>query len=347
MLRQIAEATGGAYQPLGERGEGLESLYSRYIEPLPKQHLEDKREKIPYEWFEWPLAAALLLLINEFLLRERISQRSPQPAANPGRAFRKVSSPAPAATVALLLGMLLGASVLSRAAETDYSQGVKNYQDGRFYQAEEDFRRALETPDLSLQDNSYYNLGNSQFKHGDAMKKIDQERTRQLWEQSLHSYESAIKLNPAKDAKHNYEVVKKKLDKLKQEQKKQQEKKQNKGGGSSSQQQPQNSPGNQDKNPSNSPGNQPQDQKGNPQPNGSQNQPTPGGDPQPQDQTGQGDDSQKNEPGTGKKKMAQQSARSQGRDKESPGPRHPKSRRGRGPPGFSQGQRASRPPPAA
>jgi len=35
VLRQIAESTGGAYVPLGQRGEGLEQIYSRYIATLP------------------------------------------------------------------------------------------------------------------------------------------------------------------------------------------------------------------------------------------------------------------------------------------------------------------------
>ena len=47
-LRQIASITGGAYAPLGQRGEGLEEIYNRYIAPLPKQNLEERREKIRY-----------------------------------------------------------------------------------------------------------------------------------------------------------------------------------------------------------------------------------------------------------------------------------------------------------
>ena len=74
-LRQIADLTGGAYLELGQRGEGLDEIYSRYIEPLPRQNLEERREKIRIERFEWPLALAILFLMWEFMINERAESR--------------------------------------------------------------------------------------------------------------------------------------------------------------------------------------------------------------------------------------------------------------------------------
>ena len=97
-LRQIASITGGAYEPLGQRGEGLEEIYQRYIAPLPHQHLEERREKVRFERFEWPLALGLLLLIGEFLLTERTRSaansrfRTPLPGPPSGAGISKAAT---------------------------------------------------------------------------------------------------------------------------------------------------------------------------------------------------------------------------------------------------------------
>ena len=75
-LSQIADITGGAYSPLGQRGEGLDEIYNRYIAPLPKQDVAERREKIHTEQFEWPLALGTLLLMWEFMIKDRAHGRS-------------------------------------------------------------------------------------------------------------------------------------------------------------------------------------------------------------------------------------------------------------------------------
>jgi len=308
-LRQIADITGGAYAALGQRGEGLDEIYRRYIEPLPKQNLEERREKIPIEQFEWPLALAILLLMWEFMTNERAKSPAaaasplPGPARRPPR--RNPNRNAVATTPVIALGLLLFAATgTARASDADtaerdyksgqYEQAMTNYQKaaegdpsrndlqydrgaaaykaGEYSEAEEAFRQALETPDLNLQENIYYNLGNAQFEHGQAMQKVNTKKTISLWEQALHSYDSALKLKTTADAKHNYEYVKEKLEELKKQQ--QQQGKQNQSGSGNGDQSGQGSPQNQDQNGQGN--NQQQDQAGqnNPQ-NGGQNSPQP------------------------------------------------------------------------
>jgi Ca-activated chloride channel homolog len=260
-LRQIAELTGGAYAALGQRGEGLDEIYSRYIEPLPKQNIEERREKIRIERFEWPLALATLFLMWEFMTRERAGTPTPAasslsgPARRPIRR-RKTRNAVAATTPAIALGLLLfSACGPARAASADtaerdyksgkYEEALQNYQKavesqptrrdlqynsgaaaykaGEYSEAEEAFRKALETPDLGLQENTYYNLGNAQFQHGDSLQKVDTKKTIGLWEQALHSYDSALKLKTTADARHNYEYVKQKLEQLKKQQQQQEE----------------------------------------------------------------------------------------------------------------------------
>ncbi len=322
-LRQIASLTGGAYVPLGQRGEGLDEIYNRYIATLPQHTFEERREKIHIERFEWPLSLAILFLMWEFMTNERSKSAAPVSAAPSSRRLRRRASNASLASTPLLaLGLFLnfglsGARAADattaeidyksgkyqdalqnyrNAAETQpdrddlqYNRGDAAYKSAEYNEAEQAFRKALETPDLGLQENAYYNLGNTQFKHGEALMKVDSKKTVSLWEQALKSYDSALKLKPSADAKHNAEVVQKKLDELKKQQQQQQGKdKQSQSGGKNQQgngsnqdpdgQQPQ---GQGDQQDGQNPG-QNQGQSGDkpdPDKNGQQTQPSGGKDP--------------------------------------------------------------------
>lgn len=70
-LADIAAASGGLYAPLGATGEGLEKIYRQKLALVPKVELAEQRQKIPIERFIWPLAAAFILLLGDFLLAER------------------------------------------------------------------------------------------------------------------------------------------------------------------------------------------------------------------------------------------------------------------------------------
>ncbi len=257
-LRKIADLTGGAYAALGQRGEGLDEIYSRYIVPLPKQNLEGRRERICIERFEWPLGLAILFLMWEFMINERAAAavQPGSPLSGPGRRLprRRPVRNAVATTPLIAFGLFISDAIgPARASDTDaaerayksgqYEQAMENYQKaaegqptrndlyydegaaaykaGDYSEAEEAFHKALETPDLGLQENTYYNLGNAQYEDGAGLQKVDTKKTISLWEQALHSYDSALKLKTTADAKHNYDLVKEKLEQLKQQQQQQ------------------------------------------------------------------------------------------------------------------------------
>ena len=70
LLKQIASATGGFYLPL--RGaDTMDVLYQRGLAPLPKSESSEKLIRHYHEQFQWPLAAAILLLLAEMFLPER------------------------------------------------------------------------------------------------------------------------------------------------------------------------------------------------------------------------------------------------------------------------------------
>ena len=245
-LRQIAEITGGAYVPLGQDGRGLDEVYNRYIAPLPKANLEECREKIHIEQFEWPLAAATFLLMLQFMIKDRAAAPAATPAGrsspNRRRARNSVGATSLVAFAFLVLPSRAGdadtaerdyksgkyedsAQHYEKAVEgaptrndLQYNRGDAAYKAGDFSEAEDAYRKALETPDLGLQEDAYYNLGNALFQHGDAMQKVDSKKTIKLWEQALHSYDSALKLKTNSDSQHNYAFVKQKLEELKKKQ---------------------------------------------------------------------------------------------------------------------------------
>jgi Ca-activated chloride channel family protein len=354
-LKQVAQITGGVYEPLGQRGEGIQAIYDRYIAPLPKQNIEERRQKIRFERYEWPLGLAILLLVAEFLIRER-TRLTVMPTLEPLRRSRRASPELATAARLILLAAFWGmapglghAASQAAVAERDYKSGqyadsaqkygeaIENqpdrrelqydegdaaYRAGEYDEAEAAFHKALETPNLNLQENSYYNLGNTQFKHGEAMEKVDQQRTQQLWEGALHSYESALKLKDAADTRHNYEVVKKKLEELKKQQQQQQQNKNQSQSNDKNQQQNSKGGQSQDKNNAQNQQNQGNSQS-NPQNNGqNQAQQQPQNSPNQQGQSGQQKSAQnQNQPQSDKNATAQQRARSGGerpQDKEDP-----------------------------
>ncbi len=246
-LRQIADITGGAYVALGQDGQGLDEIYQRYIAPLPKANLEERREKIHIEQFEWPLGAATLLLMLQFLIKDRAA--APVAPTETGRrsSYRRRARNSVGAASVIAFALFIfparaddastaerdyksgkfedSAQHYQKAAENspdrkdlEYNQGDAAYKAGEFSEAEEAYRKALETPDLDQQESAYYNLGNALFQHGDAMQKVDSKKTIKLWEDALHSYDSALKLKTNPDSAHNYAYVKRMLEELKKRQ---------------------------------------------------------------------------------------------------------------------------------
>jgi len=217
LLQQIASATGGFYLPL--RGaDTINTLYERGLAPLPKSESKEKIVRRYHEQFQWPLAAAMILLIAEFLLPERTpSRRRQNPAA------------AAAAVIALLL-LPFGAKASPTSALKDYQTGnftnalaeyqkiatVKTndlrlvfnagdaaYRATNFDLAENLFQQVTVSPDLKLQQQAFYNLGNVQFQKAKQSRDLD--GLEQGFDAAAKIYERAVMLNTNDaDAIFNY-----------------------------------------------------------------------------------------------------------------------------------------------
>src|SRR5437016_1322422 len=92
-----------------------------------------------------------------------------------------------------------------------FNAGAAAFQVNDFEEARKQLNSALVTQDLPLQEGTYYNLGNTEYRAGEEAQAPDKKQAD--WEQAIANYESALKLNPKDDdAKFNMELVKKKLD---------------------------------------------------------------------------------------------------------------------------------------
>jgi Ca-activated chloride channel family protein len=252
-LKKIAAATGGMYERLGQRGEGLTAIYNQGLASFQRHDLASRQHRVYLERFEWPLGAAILCFLADFLIgsRKRSARFIETPLADSPIRFAprrpKLSAPIPAAVMVLLMLGLPGfvhaspqsaekayrkgdyavaaqeyqaaAAKAPTATELDFNAGSSAYKAGEYDKAAQAFKKSLKTDRLNLQQETYYNLGNTEFRQGQQIQKADPKKTIPIWQQSLQSYEAALQLKPDDaDAKFNRDLVKKKLDKLQQQQ---------------------------------------------------------------------------------------------------------------------------------
>jgi Ca-activated chloride channel family protein len=233
-LREIAEATGGIYEPIAG---GLDAIYQQKLSLVPKEDLMARRHKVPLERFEWALGLGGLALLVEMLLGDRRTRRAWRlPRLGRAAAGAAVLLAATAAHAspqdgekAFREGEFEGAAAEYRGAlesapgDTRLHQGLAaaSYKKGDFEAAAESYRRAFRTEDLKLQNEAYYGLGNTLFRQGQQGK--DPARTVAKWEEALTQYEGALKLDPEdEDARFNRDLVRRKLEELKKQQEQQQ-----------------------------------------------------------------------------------------------------------------------------
>jgi Ca-activated chloride channel family protein len=246
LLQQIAAATGGFYLPL--RGaDTMEVLYDRGLAPLPKAERAGKMIRRYHEQYRWPLAIAMILLLTELFLPERQpSERRPsvrRREARPAEALLAAANPPPSA-VALLAGILL----LPAAIKASPAGALRDYQAGNFTNALTEFSRlagvqtndlrlvfnagdaayratnfdlaqslftqVTVSPDLKMQQQAFYNLGNVQFQQAKLAKDLDGFETG--LEQAEKTYERAVNLNTNDpDAGFNLQFTKNTLEQIK------------------------------------------------------------------------------------------------------------------------------------
>jgi Ca-activated chloride channel family protein len=220
LLQQIASATGGFYLPL--RGaDVVDTLCERGLSPLPKSESQEKLIRRYHEQFQWPLTAAILLLLAEMFLPERRTpvRRGQAKTSNTQHPTSNIQDSA----VAMLMVLLLVPVVVHASPATamrDYRAGnftnalneftqlaqvrtndlrlVFNagdaaYRATNFDLAQSLFQQVTLSPDLKLQQQAFYNLGNVQFQKAKQAKDLD--GLEQGFVAAAKIYERAVALN--------------------------------------------------------------------------------------------------------------------------------------------------------
>jgi Ca-activated chloride channel homolog len=249
-LKAIAGATGGFYVPLGTQAEGLELIFQNVLGSIAKHDLASRQQKIYIERYQWPLAASLAMLLSSLLVGSRRRGRAPLRAM--------AAAPLAILLLALWLRNVHAASVLDpKGPIVDYNAGTAAYRAGQFPQAAQSFQQSItrspssDPKRLAVQEDAYYNLGNTLYRAGQTTEKASPQETLQKWNDAVKAYDTALQMRADDaDSKYNRDLVKRKIDALKNQQNQQNQ------GNQQNKNQNQNQNQNQDKNQ-----NQSQDQK--------------------------------------------------------------------------------------
>jgi Ca-activated chloride channel family protein len=234
-LREVAQAAGGFYLHLENGPRTMQQLYTEGLAKMQAAEMDVRLSRRPIERYEWPLGAALATLALSILIGERKRSRERGYARTPA----KIATAAAALWLAFCqfgFGAAPGLDAYrdgkfgdaysqfqetlkthpeSRAEDKlQFDSGTAAYKSEEYGKALESFSQALLSPDNGLQSKSHYNLGNTLYQRGETQKNDDKKLSD--WTNALDHYQQTLKLEPQnREAKENYDYVKKKIDDLK------------------------------------------------------------------------------------------------------------------------------------
>ena len=232
-LGEVAQAAGGFYLHLENGPRTMQQLYTEGLAKMQAAEMDVRLSRRPIERYEWPLGAALVALALSILIGERRRERvyAHMPA--------KIATAVAALWFAVCqfgFGAAPGMDAYrdgkfsdaygqfqqtlkihpqSRAEDKlQFDSGAAAYKSEEYGKALESFSQALLSPDNGLQSKSHYNLGNTLYQRGETQKNDGKKLSD--WTNALDHYQQTLKLEPQnKEAKDNYDYVKKKIDDLK------------------------------------------------------------------------------------------------------------------------------------
>src|SRR3989454_7755869 len=234
-LREIVQTTDGFYLHLENGPRTMQQIYDEGLAKMQAAEIDVRLSRRPIERYEWPLGAALVALALSILIGERKRARERTHVAVPVKMT--------AATVVLMIifcQLALGATsgleayrdgkfedAYSQFQETlkshpqsraenklQFDSGAAAYKLKDYSKALESFSQALLSPETPLQSKSHYNLGNTLYQRGETQKSDDKKLSD--WTNALDHHEETRTLDSQnKEAKDNYDYVKKKIEELK------------------------------------------------------------------------------------------------------------------------------------
>jgi Ca-activated chloride channel homolog len=218
LLQQIASTTGGFYLPL--RGANtIDTLYDRGLAPLPKSEGKEKLVKQYHEQFQWPLTVAIVLLLAEMFLPERKREMKSIVMVSTSNSIKaaglvivicvlpKMSFASPADALreyraGNYTNSLEEFERLSQIYTNDlrlvFNAGAAAYRTTNYDDALKNFQLVTLSPDLKLQQQAFYNLGNTQYRMGELKFEPDSDALNAMtetWSNAVQSYAHAVQLN--------------------------------------------------------------------------------------------------------------------------------------------------------
>src|SRR5438105_14800041 len=138
-LREIAQATGGFYIHLESGPRTMQQVQSDGLAKMQAAEMDVRLSRRPIEHYEWPLAAALIVLALSILIPERKSATGRIRRGERVRERRYV--PAPVKTAAATAALLMFLSAFAFAA----ASGIDAYRQGKFEDAYSQFQQTLKS----------------------------------------------------------------------------------------------------------------------------------------------------------------------------------------------------------
>ena len=252
-LRAIAEAASGIFLRL-DTGSLNSEIIDSTLKKLDTKETEFRDQKIPIERFGWPLGIGLFLIIsvisfdvlNSILMRKSktitilvtifsiclIEKNKAGVITDATNSFKSGNY---TEAVDLFQKAINGSKSDWKKAELNLGLGASAFKNNNFDIAASAFGYALLSNNPSIQEAAYYNLGNPLYRKGENELKNSSSETKKdksssvqdvisNWEGAIENYKSALGLNQNNgNAKHNIEVVRRKLEELKEQQNQDQE----------------------------------------------------------------------------------------------------------------------------
>ena len=242
LLRQISADAGGAYYSLSGANT-MEALYERSLAPLPKSEAKEQWVRRPYERYHWPLALGIVLLIAEIFFPERKGSMRRESKGQPPLLVESNTKAATTAAAVMLAFLIFPVRVSASPASA-----MSDYKAGKFVEAQKEFERlaqagkkgdarfifnagdaayratnyddalkdytaVLLSQDVKLLQKAYFNIGNVQYRQGEAKlgeETVDLDAVQEQWEQAAKNFQNAVTLDKQDgDAAHNLEFAKK------------------------------------------------------------------------------------------------------------------------------------------
>jgi len=241
LLEQIAYITGGAYVRSSATEFGLDYLYDRQLSKLKKHDEETKTTRLYDEHYQWPLALALIILFVEaffplFLLKSGLPLVFIVFFLMSNQAFASVAGDVNKANDLYKLGKFddsfdLYKQALDEDAQSPlvkYDLGTDLYKKGDYKQALQYLEQAAQDKTLKIKPAAEYNIGNALYRSAQQKEKSNVDEAIKSLQEALGHYGETINADPKdQDAIYNEDVVKKEIERLKQQKQQQQQQQQN------------------------------------------------------------------------------------------------------------------------